>query len=213
MPALSVKTVSRTAVLVSSDICFRRRVSETLKGLRWNVHESGSGAEALSELEMNPPEAVILDSWLPDLEIGEFVAGFRREHPDVELVVVNSMESGEREARSPRRHELLYAIRRGQDADGAVWNTAPVLESFVQDVPRRTLLNMPTPASPLAAHPDSSDVSSPNFAQRLPELIGNHRSMIEIGRRVRLVAQRQTPVLIEGPTGTEKNSSLKRCTA
>ena len=28
--------------------------------------------------------------------------------------------------------------------------------------------------------------------------------MIEIGRRVRLVAQRQTPVLIEGPTGTGK---------
>ena len=145
MPALSVKTALRTAVLVSSDICFRRRVSETLKGLRWNVHESGSGAEALSELEMHPPEAVILDSWLPDLEIGEFVSEFRREHPEVDLVVVNGMEGGDYEPRSPRRHELLYAIRRGQDADGAIWNTAPVLENRVQDLPRRALLNMPMP--------------------------------------------------------------------
>ena len=206
MPALSVKISSRTAVLVSSDICFRRRVSETLKGLRWNVHESGSGAEALSELEMNPPEAVILDSWLPDLEIGEFVAEFRREHPEVELVVVNGMETGDREPRSPRRHELLYAIRRGQDADGAIWNTAPVLENSVGDHPRRTLLNMPMPlpATSVAERRDGADISSVNLAQRLPELIGNHRSMIEIGRRVRLVAQRQTPVLIEGPTGTGK---------
>jgi DNA-binding NtrC family response regulator len=204
MPALSVKTVSRTAVLVSSDICFRRRVSETLKGLRWNVHESGSGAEALSELEMNPPEAVILDSWLPDLEIGEFVTEFRREHPEVELILVNGMETGDREPRSPRRHELLYAIRRGQDADGAIWNTAPVLENYVQDVPRRTLLNMPMTPTAVAERHDSSDFGSANLSQRLPELIGNHRSMIEIGRRVRLVAQRRTPVLIEGPTGTGK---------
>src|SRR4051794_30160425 len=204
MPALSVKTASRTAVLVSSDICFRRRVSETLKGLRWNVHESGSGAEALSELEMHPPEAVILDSWLPDLEIGEFVREFRREHPEVELVVVNGMEGGDYEARSPRRHELLYAIRRGQDADGAIWNTAPVLENRVQDPPRRALLNMPMPTSIAGERHEAAEPVSSNLAQRLPELIGNHRSMIEIGRRVRLVAQRQTPVLIEGPTGTGK---------
>ena len=170
MPALSVKTSSRTAVLVSSDICFRRRVSETLKGLRWNVHESGSGAEALSELEMNPPEAVILDSWLPDLEIGEFVTEFRREHPEVELVVVNGTEMGDRAPRSPRRHELLYAIRRGQDADGAIWNTAPVLENSVADNPRRTLLNMPKPmpATPVAERRDASDIGSVNLAQRLP---------------------------------------------
>lgn len=204
MPVLSVKSASRTAVLVSSDICFRRRVSETLKGLRWNVYESGSGAEALSELEMNPPEAVILDSWLPDLEIGEFVSEFRREHPEVDLVVVNGVEGGDYEARSPRRHELLYAIRRGQDADGAIWNTAPALENRVQDSPRRTLLGMPVQTAAAAERHEQPDFVSPNLSQRLPELIGNHRSMIEIGRRVRLVASRQTPVLIEGPTGTGK---------
>ncbi len=204
MPALSMKTAARTAVLVSSDICFRRRVSETLKGLRWNVRESASGAEALSELEMNPPEAVILDSWLPDLEIGEFVSEFRREHPEVDLVVVNGMEGSDYEPRSPSRHELLYAIRRGQDADGAIWNAAPILESHVQDVPRRALLSMPMPVPFVAERHNAADFNAPNFAQRLPDLIGNHRSMIEIGRRVRLVAQRQTPVLIEGPTGTGK---------
>ena len=39
---------------------------------------------------------------------------------------------------------------------------------------------------------------------RLPELIGNVQCMLEISRRVRLVAPRLTPVLIEGPTGSGK---------
>jgi transcriptional regulator with PAS, ATPase and Fis domain len=40
--------------------------------------------------------------------------------------------------------------------------------------------------------------------ERLPELIGNAACMLEISRRVRLVAPRLTPVLIEGPTGSGK---------
>jgi DNA-binding NtrC family response regulator len=40
--------------------------------------------------------------------------------------------------------------------------------------------------------------------ERLPELIGNAPCMLEVSRRIRLVALRTTPVLIEGPTGTGK---------
>jgi DNA-binding NtrC family response regulator len=41
-------------------------------------------------------------------------------------------------------------------------------------------------------------------SDRLPELIGNAPCMLEVGRRVRRVAPRMTPVLIEGPTGSGK---------
>jgi DNA-binding NtrC family response regulator len=39
---------------------------------------------------------------------------------------------------------------------------------------------------------------------RLPELIGSGAVMLEVSRRIRLVAPRPTPVLIEGPTGSGK---------
>jgi transcriptional regulator with GAF, ATPase, and Fis domain len=39
---------------------------------------------------------------------------------------------------------------------------------------------------------------------RLPELIGNAPCMLEVSRRIRLVAPRSTAVLIEGPTGSGK---------
>ena len=45
------------------------------------------------------------------------------------------------------------------------------------------------------------DIPNP---ERLPELIGNAACMIEVSRRIRLVAPRSTPVLIEGPTGSGK---------
>jgi transcriptional regulator with GAF, ATPase, and Fis domain len=41
-------------------------------------------------------------------------------------------------------------------------------------------------------------------SERLPELIGNAPCMLEVSRRIRLVAPRSTPVLIEGPTGSGK---------
>jgi DNA-binding NtrC family response regulator len=54
----------------------------------------------------------------------------------------------------------------------------------------------------------TADVSAtrtePKLLDRLPELIGNAACMLEVSRRVRLVAPRMTPVLIEGPTGSGK---------
>ncbi len=210
MSTLCVKPVFRTAVLASADVSFRRRMRETLTGLRWQVFEASGGAEALAELDANPSEALILDTWLPDLEMDEFVAEFRRQHPAVDLVTVDGSEVEDNRAKSPRRHELLYAIRRGQDADGAIWNTAPVIE---YEAARATALSVESSASrvtPIRRTPLSGEEERKERAQaaainlRLPELIGNHRTMLEVSRRVRLVAARRTPVLIEGATGTGK---------
>jgi transcriptional regulator with GAF, ATPase, and Fis domain len=41
-------------------------------------------------------------------------------------------------------------------------------------------------------------------ARRIPELIGESACMLEVSRRIRLVAARRTTVLIQGPTGTGK---------
>jgi transcriptional regulator with PAS, ATPase and Fis domain len=60
------------------------------------------------------------------------------------------------------------------------------------------------------AKPDSSRATASasgteaSARDRLPELVGNAPCMLEISRRVRLVASRLTPVLIEGPTGSGK---------
>lgn len=128
-----VSTVPRTAILASADLSFRRRVREALSDLRWEVREAAGGAETLACMEASPAETVVLDSWLPDLEIREFVAEFERLHPGVDLVMADASFMPGATARSPRRNEVLHALRQAQAVDGgeihatdgAIWDSAP----------------------------------------------------------------------------------------
>jgi DNA-binding NtrC family response regulator len=200
----------RTALVASADHSFRQRLSQILSGLRWQVREAGSGAEAWAEAESAAPEAVIVDSWLPDLELNEFLDDFRSQFPQVDLVAAGSGSISE-SPRGPYRQELLYALRRSQDSDTASWNAAPTMEEVnaATNAASEAIRALP----PISSHmpplmplrPDASATKSdPALADRLPQLIGNAPVMLEVSRRIRLVAPRMTPVLIEGPTGSGK---------
>jgi DNA-binding NtrC family response regulator len=204
---------ARTAILASADLSFRQRVKETLTGLHWQVREAAGGAEALAHLDTALAEAVILDSWLPDLEIQEFIAEFERLHPSVDLITVDGANMT-KTVRSPRRNEVLYALRRGQDEDGAIWNSAPVID-WPAESPKTGAVNpavttgLSLPEKFVAVNDANTSFAgnkrnSADPACRLPEFIGNHPAMLEVSRRIRLVAQRSTSVLVQGPTGTGK---------
>ena len=235
VPVLPVatRTRPRTALVASADRSFRQRLSETLTGLRWLVREAEGGAQAWAEAEAAQPEAIIVDSWLPDLELAEFLKDFRIRFPEVDLVTAGGSVAHE-SPRGPYRQELLYALRRTQDNDTAIWNAAPALTP----VPFRELdresarkarsaaLGCDDHSGPLAenatasatVHPwpsaavvsaakanlPAAEMASTASNDRLPELIGNAPCMLEVSRRIRLVAPRSTPVLIEGPTGSGK---------
>jgi CheY-like chemotaxis protein len=233
---VSARIRSRSALVASADRSFRQRVSETLTGLRWQVREAEGGAEAWAEAETLAPEAVIVDSWLPDLDLAEFLKDFRSTFPQVDLITAGSA-STEESPRGPYRQELLYALRRSQDSDGAAWNMAPMLNrpspapgrpqtvdipiplpilgsaipaamlplevaSTTHNVPRAVPIRADLPVIPPVAIP--LRIVEPASSGRLPELVGNAACMLEVSRRVRLVAPRSTPVLIEGPTGSGK---------
>ena len=226
--ATSSRPRQRTALVASSDSSFRQRLSDILTGLRWQVRAVESGAEAWAEAEAAAPEAMIVDSWLPDLDMGEFLTGFRDSFPKVDMLTTESSSIQEC-PRGPYRQELLYALRRSQDTDTAIWNTAPGLsDSSTATVDVDSGQSTVHPASPPAASLSRVVESTPATRQpslcsaipfrvetpvhetaaapveRLPELIGNANCMLEVSRRIRLVAARSTPVLIEGPTGSGK---------
>jgi DNA-binding NtrC family response regulator len=217
------RTRPRTALVASADRSFRQRLSEILTGLRWQVREAEGGAEAWAQAEATPPEAIIVDSWLPDLDLTEFLKDFRGSFPEVDLVTADGAHAQE-SPRGPYRQELLYALRRTQDTDTAAWNSAPVLDrpnpapGGMHLSPRPDTAHTASAACaplgvgtglhsvPAAAVPVELPSKSTAAAtiERLPELIGNAPCMLEVSRRIRLVAPRSTPVLIEGPTGSGK---------
>ena len=236
LPArLNTRARARTALVASSDHSFRQRLNRMLSGLRWQVREAEGGAQAWGEAESAAPEALIVDAWLPDLDVCEFLSDFNRRFPKVDLVTADGSMAGEG-PRGPHRQELLYALRRIQETDAAPWNTAPAAqpETSVADdsgpnreeSPSAALFpsNRGKPhailAAPAASNPAASNPAAVNVVPMspvshsaggsacsqgcLPELVGNASCMLEISRRVRLVAPRMTPVLIEGPTGSGK---------
>jgi len=116
----------RTVVLASADAGLRQRLRTSLTGLRWQVREASGGAEAMAQLEDARSEALLVDSWLPDLEVGEFASVIRMMYPTMELLRVDGGADGG--ARSPRRNELLHALREAQNVpanDTAAWAVAP----------------------------------------------------------------------------------------
>jgi len=242
---------ARTAVLASPDLSFRQRVKEALTSLRWQVREASGGAEALAHLEACASEALILDSWLPDLEIREFVREFEQRYPQVELVTMDSAADigSLGVARSPRRNELLHALRSGQDAATSTENeSAARRESGTYSVPMQKVAVAGGVVHPQAARPQndsamamlgesssemamlgesSSEMAMPAGIQArtpgwikaaaasrptahpLPEFIGENPCILEVSRRIQMVAARLTPVLVQGPTGTGKELVAK----
>jgi DNA-binding NtrC family response regulator len=228
-PISKMRVRLRTALIASADSSFRQRLSDTLTGLRWQVREAEGGADAWSQAHIAAPEAIIVDSWLPDLDMTEFVRDFRGSFPHVDLITAGGAQETQG-SRSPYRQELLYALRRCQDSDTAAWNTAPGVSSLSNDyTPSRDTLPASESTNLLTdglRHRQADFASSPESAampsdfriptsrtavkpensatERIPELIGNAPCMLEVSRRIRLVAPRITPVLIEGPTGSGK---------
>jgi DNA-binding NtrC family response regulator len=207
--------------------------------LRWQVVEAPGGADAwMAAQACERLEAMLVDPWLPDLEVGEFLRDFHQEYPQVDLLTTDGA-SAESSPRSLYHQELLYALRRSQEGNSAAWNHAPNLETAASpsDLPeiagavsvswasatkgpvlgpamppeKRDLVladeSVTTVGQILPAAP-SAIVARPRregaAIERIPELIGTSAAILEISRRIRLVAGRTTPVLIEGPTGSGK---------
>ena len=120
--------------------------------------------------------------------------------------------------RGPYRQEMLYALRISQDSDGGLDRLrpgdarsagTPVQDRPVSDGDRcgpRTVLRSERIATRLnrGRRLGVPCCVPPHSVERLPELVGNAPLMLEVSRRIRLVAPRSTPVLIEGPTGSGK---------
>jgi transcriptional regulator with GAF, ATPase, and Fis domain len=182
---------SRRVMLASADADLRRRLKSSLTGMRWEVYEAAGGAEAMVQLDDVRPEALLVDNWLPDLEVDEFAGHIRALYPSIELMRIDGVADGG--TRSPRRNELLHALREARaevGSDTAAWNLAPVT----------------VPSKGVASH--STKTTNPSVAS-IPEMIGESPVMRELAKLIRLVAPQRATVLIEGETGSGKEVVAK----
>jgi DNA-binding NtrC family response regulator len=222
---------ARTVVLACADNDLRRCLAQRLMEAHWQVREAYGGAAALLLLEQEPTAALLLDGWLPDLEVREFAAHVRLLYPGIELLYLDGGgESGDESVlggRSSLRNELLQAIREAhreglrklpeirssalnlvgeesQRRDPQSYRVLP--DGTVTDgslSPNVVGIRLGGIPVRSAADRDAAFINS-NWNALLPDLVGSSPVMREMALLVRMVAPRSTPILIEGETGTGK---------
>ena len=201
----------RTVLLASPDTGLRERLRSILAGMRWRVREANGGAEALGLMEQEPAEALLLDAWLPDLEAGAVAEMLVQMYPKLDLIRWDG-STGVGVHRSPRRQELLQALRESCATDGPI---RPEHSHELQnptnsvDVTRGEVsTGTPKDNTYLAVQEDSFKREPRGFAE-IPGLVGQSEAMRELSRLIRLVAPHTARVLIEGETGTGKELVAK----
>ena len=184
---LSAQAAANT-LIASPNLDFRRRMAEVLRASSWPVEEVFSGAEALAKMEKSECQILLLDHWLPDLDVTELVAMVRERYPAVAVYVVDSASVAPLVSEEPEGRSHRTAI-------------AELLESVRQPGPSQPArISLQTLPAPSPTPPETeADEETP-----LPGMIGSSAAMQQVYRLVRLVAGRNTTVLVTGDTGTGK---------
>ena len=182
-PNVTQKTPVST-IVASPDAVLRKRVLQQLAERNCFAEEACGGAEALALIEEGDCQTLLLDQFLPDLDARELVAIIRARYPQVEVRLLDSQADqgamvDELELQSDS-HELFRLLQNSRE---------PRIPAELPDPLERSL-----PRSPAF----KGDIEA------LPGMTGHSPSLRRVYRLARLVAPRQTTVLLTGETGTGK---------
>ena len=185
-------------LLVSASTELRRSLRDRLSHQRWSIREAESGAHALEEIMEAEPDVLLLDTRLPDLRPAEFSNLVRTQYPHLQMLTIN--------APAGMQPVPETAGLRPGDFSGR-----PALES---STPNRLLaeltdlLHLRTPVQRPMAEPVAVLAGSRAVPSALPGwqgMVGASAAMQRVYHATRLVARRDTSVLVTGESGTGKD--------
>jgi len=165
-------------LIVSSSLDLRRNLLARLQSADWILKEAASGAEALEKIEIEDIRFVLLDPSLPDLKVDEFRDIVQSQFPAVTVIPVN-----------PHTGRPMVATASPNSV------TFEVVRKIERGAPFTVNDSVTT----------SADGDETDHRDGLPGFVGRSPSVQHLFSMVRLVAQRDTTVLITGESGTGKD--------
>jgi len=179
-------------VLVASpNSVVRQRLLDSLR-LRTNrVELAAGGAEALVHLEKGSWQTLFLDRRLPDLDALELSETVRQRFPAVEVVLLDDegeAQAGPAETQAKLDQTWLGTENDAEHANGDKKNHA----GYIGRIEGGNI------------EAQSENCEGMASATALPGMVGCSATLEPVYRIVRLVAPRDTAVLITGPTGSGK---------
>lgn len=163
-------------LVVSSNSQLRRELIKKLDFSRWRLMEAESGSDAMEKLASEPSDLMLLDPTLPDLDATEFNSLIQSQFPDLQVVTVNS--------------------HTGQ----------PLLRSCSPTALANQVVEVLERSGPLQVRPTATSETEDEVREgSLPGLLGESGPMQRVYSVVKLVAQRDTTVVVTGESGTGKD--------
>jgi DNA-binding NtrC family response regulator len=176
-------------LVASPSTAVRQHVLESLRSPVRRIEQAAGGAEALVRLESGQWQMLFLDRRLPDLDAEELSHTVRQRFPGIEVVLLDPELDSKSDAER--------IAPEGQGENPGMWPVSPALASQ-SSVSRSSENEGETEGALRTALP-------PSIAEAaLPGMIGNSQIMQPVYRLARLLAPRNTTVLITGPTGSGK---------
>ncbi len=185
--------IPSSAIVASADKELRQRILTRLRAQRWTVEEAMGGAEALSLVEEGVVGALLLDRWLPDLEVSELVEIVKARHPQVQVLLLGS------------EVEERFLLERLAQSE-----TLPLGFPDAPEVAEKpgSGFSIPSPSeegNQWCGGDGAQGLStSAKTVEPLPGMIGLSATMQRVYHLARLIIPRDTTVLIMGETGTGK---------
>lgn len=172
-----------TGVMVASpNESFRQKVLEQIDPSLGTVTEALGGADALAKLDSSPCHLLLLDRRLVDLQTEELVILVRNRYPELRIVLLDSEKDPPNLAENAGQAAIALLDRdRGSGCE--TLEAEESMGSFPAEAP---------------AEDDRGCVEA------LPGMIGSSPGMKKVFRLARLVAPRDTTVLLAGETGVGK---------
>ncbi len=180
-------------LIVSPNSGLREKMSERLRPPHQHADQANGGAEALAMLEAEEHHELLLDRWLPDLDVTELAEIVKTTFPDVQVFVVGSNPSSVCPLGINTGSEFC-AYCDGRDKD-------PQCGSGTQAAVPKNGNGNGNGSGGLKGNGNGNG-SKP--IEPLPGMIGGSFAMQQVYRLARLVTARSTPVLVMGETGTGK---------
>jgi transcriptional regulator with GAF, ATPase, and Fis domain len=176
-PSSQMRLVATVPVIVvSANPLLRQELVRRLGSAHWAVSEAESGADALAKLDSAGGDLLLLDPTLRDLDPAEFHALVAAQFPHVHVVTVNP-QTGQPLLRSSSPSALALQAVEELERTGA-------LQSFQIQAGRSEAIESGT---------------------GLPGMIGDSEAMKRVYSITRLVAKRNTTVVVLGESGTGKD--------
>jgi DNA-binding NtrC family response regulator len=170
-------------LVASSRSEVREKILKNLSPATLELAEAAGGADALIKLEENDFHTLVLDPQLDDLDVGELVSTIRGRYPRLNVVLLD------------RQHDPEHLALDLHDRSG--WEE-------IEEEPPICLATSVLSEYPPEVNTADLPRAAPIRIEPLLGMIGTGLKMQQIYRLARLVAPRDTAVLIVGATGTGK---------